>query len=81
MCLTEYGLERALADQRRDGFKEGYEGFVKDGALTVSEFEAATCFKESLRRFFFHFFGRGAFARTIVKTEGRVASLSGEATR
>ena len=80
MCLTEYGFDRALADQRRDGFKEGCEGFVKDGAPTVSEFEAATCFKESLRRFFL-VFGRGAFARTIVKTEGRVASLSGEATR
>ena len=45
MCLTEYGLERALADQRRGGREEGREEgtlellvkLVKGGVLSVSE--------------------------------------------
>ena len=45
MCLTEYGLERALADQRRGGREEGKEEgrletfveLVKDGLLSVKE--------------------------------------------
>ena len=60
MCLTEYKLERALADQRRGGREEGtlelLVKLVKGGVLsvseaaqwgnmTVSEFEAATGLK------------------------------------
>ena len=49
MCLTEYGFDRALADQRRDGKEEGrkegreegrletFVELVKDGLLSVKE--------------------------------------------